>query len=305
MSNRDMSLGGMQISTPSWAGDFFDRDALMPGGARIDATQFSTYPGPVTVRVGAIGTAAAAVAQPGMVGNGTVSAPTSRIGAQTETITIKFLTPTTFSVTGSVTGAQPGGSTGVAYTAPGVPNFTITAGATPFAAGDTWTIASTQSAVTPAAAVSATTIPVAGLSAALPAGAVLNFGVNGRFAVLALNAAANAESITVMPLDQAILPGDKAIYAGSPAKIVQSGTFVSRTYAQRNAGLGFHPAIAGEDEFFLIAFDIPDASKNDECELVRPWGVIVKENFLPGWQALSGALQTQVRATYKTTLGAE
>jgi hypothetical protein len=91
----------------------------------------------------AVSTAAAAV-DPGLnnIGNGTISAITGKARAPTEIITITMLSATTFSVAGSVSGPQTPGAALGAYTSP-IINFTITAGATPFVAGDNFTIAVT------------------------------------------------------------------------------------------------------------------------------------------------------------------
>lgn len=209
MSNRDMSLGYNRNAAPNWVGDWLNRDRLLPGGGRIDASLFAAFPGPVTV--------------------------------------------------------------------------TLTAGA----------------------AVGAVSLAVSALTAAIPAGEVLTFGIPGKFAVVATTAAAAAVAIAVLPLDQALASGDVATYAGSTLVQVPSGTLVSRTFAQRAAGAKFHPAISTDEEFFLTGNDVPDALTNDEVSLVRPWSCVVKENFLPGWTGMSAALKAVVRANFRTTIGAE
>lgn len=210
MSNRNMSVGRLNRTQPNWAGDFLGREALLPGGGRLDAALITAYPGPVTV--------------------------------------------------------------------------TLTANA----------------------AVGATSLTVTALTAAIPGGTVLNFGLYGKFAVVDRLIAAAAVAVTVLPIDQALVIGDAAIYPGSPRKIVPSGTLVSRTFAQRAAGALFHPAINTDEEFFLTAHDISDADVNDEVALVRPnKSVVIKENFLPGWAGLSAALKAVVRANFLTTIGAE
>lgn len=70
-------------------------------------------------------------------GNGTINTPIIGQAAQDETWTITFLSPTIFSVVGSVSGIQNNGATGVAYSSnKGEVQFTITAGLTPQALGD-------------------------------------------------------------------------------------------------------------------------------------------------------------------------
>lgn len=67
------------------------------------------------------------------------------LAAAVETWTITMLTATTYTVVGSVTGATSNGDTTVAAGVydNGILNFTVTVGATPFIAGDNWTIAVT------------------------------------------------------------------------------------------------------------------------------------------------------------------
>lgn len=113
-----------------------------------------------------------------------------------------------------------------------------------------------------------------------------------------------------------LLPGgarlDAAAFAADAdgRKNVPSGTIVGRTYAERDAGGGFGPVAftAGtavtDEEVYIVAFDVTDAAKNPDVELYRPHRV-VKENFLPGWDALDSAVQDEIRARYTCTLGAE
>lgn len=85
------------------------------------------------------GTPAAAVAGGGNTGNGTVGSLSAATGEQFGTYTISLTGATTFNVTdpkGVVIGS---GTTGVAFA--NQVNFTVTAGGTPFAAGDSFTIA--------------------------------------------------------------------------------------------------------------------------------------------------------------------
>jgi hypothetical protein len=210
---RSMSLGGLRLASPPWAGECLDADDLLPGGAKIDATAFSIYAADVVVTTTAIG----------------------NIGDRSLT--------------------------------------------------------------------------VAALSAALPAGATLNFGIPGLFAVLDAAAAAAAVTVSVVALVRIIPSGSIATFKGQPKKTIVSGTLVSRTIAQRDAQAPFHPAIAAEPELFIVAFDISDADALDDVELVMPW-FIVKENFLPSYETLrpagvDGALMTALRARYILVRGAE
>lgn len=85
-------------------------------------------------------------------GNGQIDNLDGGVGAPTETWTITFTSATAFTVSGSVSGAQPGGTVGVAYTTTGDPltsllSFTIFAGATPFVAADAFTVLATVSSL--------------------------------------------------------------------------------------------------------------------------------------------------------------
>lgn len=41
---RDQTLNGYDFAQPAWCGDFLGRDQLLPGGAKIDSTQFAIRP---------------------------------------------------------------------------------------------------------------------------------------------------------------------------------------------------------------------------------------------------------------------
>jgi hypothetical protein len=195
------------LSGPSWAGDFFDREHLMPGGAKIDAAQFNEE-GSVTVTVGATG-----------------------------------------------------------------------------------------------AAQSATSVPVAALSGAIPSGTVLRFSAD-EYATLSAAAAAGATSITVEALVNALESGDAATYQGTLGRTpIVSGTVIGRTYAERDASTPFGPAGDSDDEIYLVAFDVTDAEQMNDVELYRP-GSIVKENLLPVFSALSSTLKSKLRTAYHCTTGA-
>ena len=85
-------------------------------------------------------------------GNGQIDYLDGGVGAPTETWTIAFTAPTTFTVTGSVSGAQAGGSTGSLYTTTGNPitsllSFQIDVGGTAFIATDTFTVTATAGTI--------------------------------------------------------------------------------------------------------------------------------------------------------------
>lgn len=109
---------------------------------------------------------------------------------------------------------------------------------------------------------------------------------------------------------ESLIPGgarlDAAAFAADAEgrKGVPSGTAIGRTLAERDAGAGFGPAAATDDEIYLTAFDVTDAARNPDVELYRP-GRVVKENYLPGWADLAAELKTAIRERYTCTLGAD
>lgn len=86
--------------------------------------------------------AAAVDPAPANTGNGTVGSIVGKAGAPTETITLTATSSSNFTVTGSVSGALAAATVGSPYTS-AIINFTITAGGTPFVAGDNFTISVT------------------------------------------------------------------------------------------------------------------------------------------------------------------
>lgn len=147
------------------------------------------------------------------------------------------------------------------------------------------------------AAQGATAVPVGALSGPIPAGTVLAFDA-GEFAKLTAAAAAGATSLAVEALPNALEANDTATYAGVRTdKPIPSGTFVGRTFAERDSNVGFGPAVDTDDELFLVAFDVTDVAANPDVELYRP-GSAVFENLLPGWSSMAAALKAKVRAKY-------
>jgi hypothetical protein len=169
-------------------------------------------------------------------------------------------------------------------------------------AGDVGTFAVVGAA---GAAIDATTVPVAALTAAIPSGVTLDFG-GKKFARLTAAAAKGATSLTVSALATALVSGDKAEYKGSDADVkrVLSGTLLGRTFTERDASTPFGPLAAGDEEVFILYHDIDDANTIADAELYRP-GSIVKENFLPDFSGQSTAVKALVRGAYICTRGAE
>lgn len=167
--------------------------------------------------------------------------------------------------------------------------------------------AAVQVTLTAGAAAGAVALAVAALTAGIPAGTVLNFGV-AKQAYVTQAAAAAAVALTIAPLVTPLVTGDTARFAGQYGILVPAGTFVSRTFAQRAAGTGFHPAVITEDEYFLTAYDVKDLTLDTDVSLLLPFrGFPVKENFLPNIAGITAvaAVLAALRARYVGTIGAE
>lgn len=154
--------------------------------------------------------------------------------------------------------------------------------------------------VTANAAVAATTIAVQALSGAIPASTTIKFAGTGKFATITVAAARGATSLTVEALPTALVIGD-AGFTGTKRGIPQ-GTLIGRTFSERDAGTGFGPWAAGDEEVYLTVFDLIDANEYDEVDLLRR-NCVVKENRLPDWGTLSAGARTAIRSNYQTVLG--
>jgi hypothetical protein len=149
------------------------------------------------------------------------------------------------------------------------------------------------------AAQNATSITVSNLSGAIPSGTVLDFG-GTKFAVLTAAAAAGATSLTVRALVTALAANDVATYQGvSGRKPIPSGTLIGRTFAERDAGTGFGPAVvASDDEIYLLALDVVDAV-HDNCATLYRRNCLVYEERLPNWASLTTNEKTAIRSRYQ------
>lgn len=130
-------------ATPSAAGALYISDQLIAGDLKLVTRGAATITGglllPRGTVMGQLTIGALTPAGPVGTGNGTLTLSSAGVRAKTGTYTIKFLTATTYTVTNPYGVALPNGANG-AYTNPEI-NFTITAGGTPFVAGDSFTIA--------------------------------------------------------------------------------------------------------------------------------------------------------------------
>lgn len=97
-------------------------------------------------------------------------------------------------------------------------------------------------------------------------------------------------ALTVEAVLSDISAGDTAVYSRWSTRSVLSGTLCGRTYAERDARTGFGPAdVGGDDEIFLLLFDVPDALDNPDAVFYRE-NSVVKENYLPGYAEMISAV---------------
>ncbi|NJK44417.1 MAG: hypothetical protein HC933_09165 [Pleurocapsa sp. SU_196_0] len=76
---------------------------------------------------------------------------------------------------------------------------------------------------------------------------------------------------------------------------------LGRTFAERAAGSPFGLWVAGDEEVFLLAFELRDATACNDVDLYRT-GSVVYENLLPAASQLAPQLAV-IRAVYATTRG--
>lgn len=280
-----VTFSGNTLGSPAWAGDFMNREHLVPGGAKVDAAQFNAEDASV-VTVGAAGAAAGATsipvdALPAAIPSGTI-------------LNFGSYAPVTVTTSG--------------IAAAGATSIPVNALSGPIPSGTVldFTGAGEFAVLTAPAATGATSLTVEALDAQIESGDTALFPGGTKQARLTAAAAAAATSLTVDELQFALVDDDTATYAGSGTKkkFIPSGTLLGRTYAERDSGTAFGPAVSSDDEFYLTAFDVPDAERDPLVELYRHKS-IVKENFLPAWLTISAnsALLADLRANYTTTKG--
>lgn len=164
-----------------------------------------------------------------------------------------------------------------------------------------------QVKLTANAAADAVALAVSALSAAVPSGSILAFG-GKKYATTTAPAAKGAVALTISPLGVAIVTDDTAYYnPPGVAKRIASGRIAGCTYdeleAGAAAGMKWGKAEDADEVVRLVAYDVPDADKNNDVDFYRPTG-LVYVNFLPGWAALSATLKGKIRAAYECSVGA-
>ena len=138
--------------SPSVQNNVFVPDQLIAGNHALVTDVATIASGQVLTRGTLIGkqtaatfAAAAAATAGGNTGNGTFGTITPGIAAAEGVYVLTMTAATTFTVATPTGALLPGGSTGVAYTNAAL-GFTLTAGGTPFAAGDAFNITVTEGA---------------------------------------------------------------------------------------------------------------------------------------------------------------
>lgn len=152
-----------------------------------------------------------------------------------------------------------------------------------------------------AALAAATSITVDALLTDIPAETVFYFA-GTKYARTSAFAAAGATTLAVYALPAGIADNDEATSIKNAVITVPSGTLVSRTIAERDAGTGYGPFRDTDpaSETFLMFFDSGNFREWD-FEPYRP-GSQVYENYLPDWATLTATAKAMVRSRYLSTV---
>lgn len=282
-----------QNGAPGFIGDTLTRDHVLPGGARINATLFT----PADAIAATVGVAGAAT--------GATSVPIAALLAPIPSgALLDFGARAATTVTLSANAAQGATSISFAALSRAIPSGTVLDfGGAKFAR------------TAAAAAASATSVAVAALPTALSSGDVATVpAVSARTAKVAADAAKGASSLTVEALPESLVSGDVAYYTPpGVGRRIAAGTLVGCTYAELEAapaltggvpgGLLWGPAADSDDIVYFTVYDITDADKKPDADLLRH-GSLIFVNHVPGWSNLSSALKAKVRAQYECTVGA-
>lgn len=274
------------ITPPVWAGDYLGRDHLLPGPIELDPTAFTNEDGDFVV-VGAGAAAGATSVTVGALANAIPSGTILNFGTYA---------PVTVTVNDSSVSAGDVGITVVALPGP-IPGGTRLN----FSGGTNAQVVE----VNGDHAAGATTLVVLPLDGTVANSATALFPGGTKMARLTANAAAGATTLTVDELQFALATSDAATYTGAGVlgERVPAGTYVGRTFAERESGTAFGPVASGDEERYLIAFDVLDLTDNVTATAVRHNSVI-KENFLPGYGTMTSTIKGYLRADYSTQKGA-
>lgn len=282
-----ITINDYELTAAAWAADGRGAQSLLPGGAKVQASQFNATDAVVVTASATANAGATSIsvdALSGAIPSGTI-------------LNFGSYAPVTVTVND---GSVSAGDTTLTVTALSGP---IPAGTFLDFSGGTNAQVVRLSADAAAAATSLTVYPLDGTIANTQTATFPGGTIQAR---LTAAAAAAATSLTVDELQFAVADDATATYAGSGSakKTIKAGTLLGRTFAERDAGTGFGPAdvTTPDDEIYLLAFDIYDAVQCNDCELYRH-DRLVKENFLPGWSSLSSGTKTKIRALYQCIKG--
>lgn len=134
----------------------------------------------------------------------------------------------------------------------------------------------------------------------IPAGTILNFG-SGKFVTFPTEVAKGATSAAGTTVAADLAGGESATFPGSGPITVDAGTLVGRTFAERDADVGYgQPDVdsSPDSQLYLTAFAVMDATINADVTLIRH-GTLIYENKLPGWSNLSNDARARIRERYQ------
>lgn len=158
-----------------------------------------------------------------------------------------------------------------------------------------------QTAIAPASLIGSTTTLT---TLAVPAGTVLNFG-SGKIVTFPTGIPFGATQVTDATVAADLAGGETATFAGTGRIIVPAGTLVGRTFVERasNVGFGVADVSTPDDEIYLTAFQVEDASINSDVTLIRH-NTLIYEDKLPGWSSAASNVKAAIRAAYQCIVSA-
>lgn len=177
----------------------------------------------------------------GSEGNGFITntaAADARVKPQTVTVT--FSTPSTFSVTGSISGYIGAGSVGFAFTST-IVNFLVNIGTAPFAAGDKFTFSLTYAATAVSSNVgNGQVLNLSADALAVPETFTITFSNATAFTVAGTVSGPAGGGVTNSPFDNnrlnfTIIPGTTAFAAGDEFTVTVSSVTVSNPLGANDA----------------------------------------------------------------------
>jgi hypothetical protein len=122
----------------------------------------------------------------------------------------------------------------------------------------------------------------------IPAGTLIKFGT-GVYARTTAAAAVGATALTVEALPADVPSGSVGYYNPTGQKVIASGAYVGRTFAERDAGTPLGAAVPSDDEKYLLAFDVVDADNQTSRDVLlvkRSKSITIKENYLPNYDSV-------------------